>query len=112
MTLVAVWLALLTAIPHVAIAVGPVIILFGLCYLRKRLSNASYSQIITLDLAILLTGISVYFVSVGPVIAMDNATVHLGPSVFKIVYFPVFWLSDRYLLEDWLISYAEAWGWQ
>ena len=59
-----------------------------------------------------LSVIAVYFVSVGPVIALDYATIRLGPSVFKSIYYPIFWAHDSGILRAELEWYSLQWGWE
>lgn len=111
-SVVAAWLAILVSQPHVAIACCPLLFLAFAIVGLKHVRKVNFLSRLALQLSTAISIIALYFVSCGPVIAIDCATFRLGPSVFKLIYFPVFWAHSSEVLSEELEWYFLQWGWE
>ena len=109
----AVLTSMLLTIPHIGIAITPVLALAISIYSRMMMREYwARSARLMSSLCIFASAIFLYLVSYGPVIAMDFATLRMGPQVFRIVYLPVFLLHQHKILHEQIEWYSIQWGWE
>ena len=78
--------------------------------LRKYFANASLIKKWVLITAACLSWLSIYVLSIGPVVATIEYN-NFDKDFTRPFYEPVIWLHDETLLERPLEWYSEIWGW-
>ena len=78
--------------------------------LRKYFANASLIKKWVLITAACLSWLSIYVLSIGPVVAIIEYN-NFDKDFARPFYEPVIWLHDETLLEKPLEWYSEIWGW-